>query len=171
MRGHEGATARIVYDPGCGNCARSAAAVKEQLAPIGIDVQLVESNNPFGDMMAHPKDYEMRIGGSGPDWPDVASYLTLLFTQYLPQSWLPADVRSAVGIMAKQNDEAARERKAVALLAGPVAHDVPLTGIGYGVGGFFFSPRVGCRVFPPFGNGVALAELCLAKDAPTPGST
>ena len=42
-----------------------------------------------------------------------------------------------------------------------------MTGFGYAVGGFLFSPRVGCQIFPPFGNGVALAALCPATNAGT----
>jgi hypothetical protein len=32
---------------------------------------------------------------------------------------------------------------------------------GYEVQGEFFSPDLGCRVFPPFGYGVDLAALCI----------
>ena len=28
----------------------------------------------------------------------------------------------------------------------------------------FFSPRLGCRVFPPFGYGIDLAALCLEDE-------
>jgi hypothetical protein len=38
---------------------------------------------------------------------------------------------------------------------------VPATAFAYQVNGQFFSPRLGCRIFPPFGYGVDLAALCL----------
>jgi len=40
---------------------------------------------------------------------------------------------------------------------------VPMTGIAYTVSGALFSPRLGCRMFPPRSYGVDFAALCLAK--------
>jgi len=40
---------------------------------------------------------------------------------------------------------------------------VPIAAVGYPVLGELFSPRLGCRIFPPFGYGVDLAALCLAE--------
>jgi hypothetical protein len=171
MEGHEGGTVRMPSDPGCTECTRVDEAVQQQLAAIGIDVELVDSNDPFGDMMDHPGQFEMRIGGSGPDFPDLASYLVTVFTQYLPETWLPGSVRDALGAIQADTDEGSREQRARDLLAGPVYEDVPVTGFGYNVGGFLFSPRIGCPVFPPFGDGVALDALCLAKGAGTASPT
>ena len=36
-----------------------------------------------------------------------------------------------------------------------------MTAFANQVNGQFLSPRLGCRVFPPFGYGVDLAALCL----------
>jgi hypothetical protein len=38
---------------------------------------------------------------------------------------------------------------------------VPATAFAYQANGQFLSPRLGCRIFPPFGYGVDLAALCL----------
>ena len=161
---------RTVYDPGCGDCAPvGAGAVKEQPAPDGIHVQLVESNNPFGRHDGPPEDYEMRIGGSGPDWPDLAFYLSLLVTPVPSPVMAPgADARRRSERWRAENDEAAGEA-GPAPCCGPVADAVPAMTAWVRVSGLLFSPGVGCRVFPPFGIGVALAELCPGEKTPTPG--
>jgi len=44
---------------------------------------------------------------------------------------------------------------------------VPAVAYGTQVTAEFFSPRLGCRVFPPLGFGVDLASLCLVEPSPS----
>lgn len=42
--------------------------------------------------------------------------------------------------------------------------DVPVAVYGYPMAPEFFSGRIGCKIFPPFGYGVDLAAMCLEED-------
>jgi ABC-type oligopeptide transport system substrate-binding subunit len=56
----------------------------------------------------------------------------------------------------------ARSTAAVSLATRLAAEDLPATGFAIPENGQFFSDRLGCRTFPPFGYGVDLAALCVA---------
>ena len=48
-------------------------------------------------------------------------------------------------------------------LHGQIQPEVPMTGISYSVAGALFSPRAGCRVFPPASFGIDFAAMCLTR--------
>ncbi len=155
----------------CDSCRREEDAVVQQLESVGFQVDTVEEENPYQAIHDHPAGYDVRGAGSGPDWPDLASYMPLLFGEYIPAAWLPPGVASAAAaVTSAPADE--RYQRALEFLAGPVANLVPATGTGYAVAGTLLSPRLGCQVFPPFGTGVDLAALCPAGgSSPSPSPT
>jgi hypothetical protein len=94
------------------------------------------------------------------DFADPAAFLTTMLG-HEPRSWLPPLVRSDLEalrpLVGPRRIAAARD------LAWHLAtRQVPATAFAYQANGQFFSPRLGCRIFPPFGYGVDLAALCLA---------
>jgi serine/threonine protein kinase/ABC-type oligopeptide transport system substrate-binding subunit len=146
---------------GCEACDRVDDAIVQQLGVIGIEVTKVETDDAYQAIHDHPEKYDLRSGGSGPDWADVASYLPILLGTYIPKEWIPADiVRAAAALRDPANAD--REQAADDLLGGPVAEEVPATGVGHWVAGLLLSPRLGCQRFPPFGEGLDLAALCPA---------
>jgi hypothetical protein len=92
---------------------------------------------------------------------DPASMLSsLLGGDDVPRSWLPNGVDSQVrGLAALQGQ--ARSDAAISLATRLASEDLPVTGFAFPETGQFFSPHLGCRVFPPFGYGVDLAALCV----------
>jgi hypothetical protein len=78
----------------------------------------------------------------------------------MPRSWLPPSVRSDLTAL---HPLVGSERTAAASTVARhlATNQVPATAFAYLVNGQFFSPRWGCRIFPPFGYGVDLAALCL----------
>jgi len=76
----------------------------------------------------------------------------------LPPQWESPAVRALVARLPNVRTEA----EGLALVNGPIQREVPMTGIAYTVAGEFFSPRLGCRVFPPASFGVDFAALCMA---------
>ncbi len=146
---------------GCDFCRRLDDEVAKQLTALGFDVQTVEVPDIYGAIHDHPDKYDLAGGGSSPDWPDVPSYLPILFGTYVQTTWLPPEVADAADSLAAAGDDE-RDAQANAFLAGPVADLVPATGVAYGVSGTLLSARLGCRIFPPFGFGVDLVALCPA---------
>ena len=150
----------------CDSCRQQEDVLVQQLDAAGFRVDTVEEENPYQAIHDDPGKYDLRLAGSSPDWPDLASYVPLLFGEYIPAAWLPPGVADAAAAVASApTDE--RYQRAVEFLAGTVAGAVPATGTGYSVAGVLLSPRLGCRVFPPFGSGVDLASLC-PMDGPSP---
>jgi len=99
--------------------------------------------------------------GTTLDYADSMSFLTTMLGGDVPPSWLPPSVRA---FEPGTTLSGARRHAAAAASAARLARvDVPIAAIGYSVLGELFSPRLGCRVFPPFGYGVDLAALCLAE--------
>ena len=78
----------------------------------------------------------------------------------MPHSWLPPPVRSDLTTLQSLTGPD-RTTEATTLARRLATTDVPATAFAYQVNGQFFSPRLGCRIFPPFGYGVDLAALCL----------
>ncbi|HEY7282450.1 MAG TPA: ABC transporter substrate-binding protein [Actinomycetota bacterium] len=155
----------------CDQCRRQEDAVVQQLEAVGFRVDTVEEEDPYQSIHDHPGSYDLRGAGSAPDWPDLATYMPLLFGEYIPASWLPPGVAdAATAVTNAPPDE--RYRRALEFLAGPVADSVPATGTGDSVAGMLLSPRLGCQLFPPFGSGVDLAALCpAAGSSPHPGDS
>jgi ABC-type transport system substrate-binding protein len=167
LRGHTPAHVTMPVSKNCDSCRRVEDAAVRQLTSVGFQVDTVEEENPYQATHDHPGNYDLRIAGSAPDYPDLASYVALMFGDYIPAAWLPPGVADAAAAVTDA-PAADRYRRAVEFLAGPVTDLVPATGIGDSIAGMLLSPRLGCQVVPPFGSGVDLAALCPAT---TPGGT
>jgi ABC-type oligopeptide transport system substrate-binding subunit/class 3 adenylate cyclase/tRNA A-37 threonylcarbamoyl transferase component Bud32/outer membrane protein assembly factor BamB len=142
---------------GCNQCRQSFEAVKGALAPIGIDVEIKEVEDIGFAVRKNETDVDLWDSGTTLDYADSMSFLTTMLGGDVPRSWLPPSVRDepATSLAGAQRQGAASERAARLARV-----DVPVAAVGYPVLGEFFSPRLGCRVFPPFGYGVDLAVLC-----------
>jgi ABC-type transport system substrate-binding protein len=169
MRGGHGAAVLVTnaYAPQ----PQMAQEIKTELAAIGIDVRVKVLDCCTSDAIQEPgAPYDLKIGASAwgigampwieqllsvvpPGGPSLHNWSTL------PPAWESPTVRALVA----QLPNARTEADGLALVHGPIQHEVPMTGIGYTVAGEFFSPRVGCRVFPPASFGVDLAALCVAS--------
>ena len=92
-------------------------------------------------------------------YPDSASFLTTML-QSIPPGWVSTNVKSKVDHLARLTGN--QRQTAAAALANHLAHyEVPAAAYATPQTSQYFSPRLGCRIFTPFGYGVDLAALCL----------
>ena len=159
MRG-PGGTAIMALLADCPECRQFGEGVKAALAPIGIDVRLVEVEDVFGALRRPDTRFDLFDGWTFLDYPDPASFLTKMLGEDVPASWLPAAVRGEVGRLSGLTG-AERTAAAANLAARLQSIEVPIAPIGWWPTGELLSSRLGCQVFPPFGFGVDLAALCL----------
>jgi ABC-type oligopeptide transport system substrate-binding subunit len=145
---------------GCDPCLQEARAVRAELAPIGIHTTIKEFSNPGLVFNSGDPNIDMVDDGTELDYPDPASFLTLLLQQNMPDGWLSQQVSNEVDQVARFSGKA-RASAAVALATRLATQEVPVIPYGYQVQGEFFAPKLGCTVFPPMGYGVDLAALCL----------
>ena len=96
------------------------------------------------------------------DFPDGATFLSHLMGGDIPPDWLPSGVLSSVdelqGMPTGPREDATRElgERLTREIVPAVAYARERTSA-------YFSPRLGCRSFPPFGFGVDLAALCIVN--------
>ena len=143
-----------------------AQEIRNELALIGIDVRIKRVQNSLEAIQEPGAPYDLKMVGSSLDPIDPIAYVQGLLTALQPgsplTSVLPQEWKSpAVGRMTIRLAEARTEAEAFALFHA-IVREIPTTGIAYSVAGAFFSPRIGCRVFPPASFGVDFAALCLA---------
>jgi hypothetical protein len=142
--------------------------VRDALAPLGIRVRTGPSDHPYEDLLAGRADFDLLPTWTAiqspdddrVDYPDGATFLSQMMGGDIPRDWLPAGVLSDVEALQElptgPREDATRE------LAERLTHEtVPAIAYGRERTGSFFSPRLGCRSFPPFGFGVDLAALCI----------
>ncbi|HYT81313.1 MAG TPA: BTAD domain-containing putative transcriptional regulator [Actinomycetota bacterium] len=158
MRGRR-VSASLVVASNCESCRQWAETVREQLAVIGIAIHIDAVADPQGAIRAPGARFELFEVTTFQDLSDPVAFLGGLL-EGVPSSWLPPSVR---GDLAALTPMTGPQRIAAAGdLAWRLAIDqVPAAAFAYQVNGQFFSPRLGCRLFPPFGYGVDLAALCL----------
>lgn len=159
MRGRR-ATAVMGIFRDCDPCRREADAVADQLGAIGIDVDVEEFDSPW-DAVRQGERIDLIDGGTTLDVLDSASFLETLLLQDIPRTWLPTSVREAVERLSSLSGPR-RQREANVLADRLAKRDAPIAAVGVPQVGGFFSPALGCRVFPPLGYGIDLAALCLA---------
>src|SRR5215211_1743291 len=148
----------IVAD--CGQCLREAQEVRADLARIGIRVRIEEFENPWETAREPGAEIDILDGGWSLDYADPAEFLRGMLLDTPAPHWLPRGVR--VDVLKVARLEGADRMAAAAQLADRLAvKEVPFAAVGTGVITGFLSPRLSCRVFPPFGYGVDLAALCL----------
>jgi ABC-type oligopeptide transport system substrate-binding subunit/streptogramin lyase len=153
-------TARLAIASNCAACREWAQTLRYQLAAIGITIDIRAVSDPQAAIRRPGARFDLVEASTHQDFADPAAFLAGLLHQDVPQSWLPPSVQSDI---ADLHPLVGPDRTAA---ASTVAHrlatnQVPATAFAYLVNGQFFSPRLGCRIFPPFGYGVDLAALCL----------
>jgi DNA-binding SARP family transcriptional activator/ABC-type oligopeptide transport system substrate-binding subunit len=153
-------TARLAIASNCAACREWAQTLRYQLAAIGITVAIRAVSDPQSAIRRPGARFDLVEASTHQDFADPAAFLAGLLHQDVPQSWLPPSVQSDLTAL---HPPVGPGRTAA---ASSVAHrlatnQVPATAFAYLVNGQFFSPRLGCRIFPPFGYGVDLAALCL----------
>lgn len=162
MDGAAGGTAIMAVDPSCPECAAMYEHVRDALAPLGIRVRAGSFDDPYGDLYAGRADFDMIPVWTGVDYPDGATFLSQLVGGDIPRDWLPTGAFAAVedlqGMPTGQREDATR-----ALAERLTREIVPAVAYGRERTSAFFSPRLGCRSFPPFGFGVDLAALCIVN--------
>lgn len=158
MRGRH-VTARLAVISNCESCRQWARTLKEQLASIGITVDVNEVSDPQAAIRAPGAHFDLSAVSTFEELADPVAFLDALF-EAVPSSWVPFSVRSDLSAVRTLTGPK-RVAEARNLAARFAAEDVPATAFAYQVNGQFFSSRLGCRVFPPFGYGVDLAALCL----------
>jgi len=166
MDGAPGGVAVMAIPPDCPECQQTFELIRDRLAPLGIDVQGRSFDDPYSDLYAGHAPFDMIPMYTGGDTADGASFLSNMLGNDIPGDWLPAGVAARVDRLL---DLRGVERdRATSALAEELTRDVvPAVAYGTQVTAEFFSPRLGCRVFPPLGFGVDLASLCLVEPSPS----
>jgi peptide/nickel transport system substrate-binding protein len=157
-KAYSGRTLRLITGEGCEECARAAKVVVNELAALGLRVQVDSVGDPVAAANAPNAQYDMLIGASWPEAPDPADFVIQVFSRDLPATWVRADVVEAVERLAATGGTE-REAAAEALVKGQLASEVPLAIYAYTVHGAFFGPTVGCLRFTPTGD-LDLVSLC-----------
>jgi hypothetical protein len=142
--------------------------IRDRLAPLGIDVTGRSFDDPIGDLYAGRARFDLIPMFSSVDIADGASLLSNMLGYNIPEDWLPSGVVERVERL--QRLSGAERDRATRTLAQELTRDVvPAVAYGNEVTTEFFSPRIECRIFPPFGFGVDLASLCLLGPSPSGG--
>ena len=154
-------TVRLATYPGCEECTRWAENVMANLARIGIRVRVSEVDDVLGLAKSRSRHFDLLNSFSGLDYPDPVTFLNGLLVDSEPTSWLPKSVRRALAHLDTLSG-GVRVAAASDLADRLATNDVPAVGFGVPVIGQYLSPRIGCRVSPPFGYGIDLTALCIA---------
>jgi ABC-type oligopeptide transport system substrate-binding subunit len=163
-----GGIAVMAIEPECPECEQMFALLHDRLAPLGIDVQGRSFDDPYSDLYAGHARFDMIPMYTGGDTADGASFLSTMLGNDIPGDWLPAGVAERVDRVLRLRG--AERDRATSTLAEELTRDVvPAVAYGNEVTAEFFSPRLGCRVFPPLGFGVDLASLCLVEPSTSGG--
>jgi hypothetical protein len=158
MRGRR-LTAVMAIARDCEPCALEARAVESQLRRIGIQINVKEYADPRAAADEPGAAIDLLVGRTLLDYPDSASFVVQVFRSDIPHRWLGADVRRAIERVARLSGNE-RQTAAASLADRLVKEQLSIIAWGNLVQGEFFSPTLGCRVFPPTGYGVDLAALC-----------
>jgi DNA-binding SARP family transcriptional activator/ABC-type transport system substrate-binding protein len=139
-----------------------ADEVRDQLAPLGIDVRPVVVAD-LGSALRNPRT-RIRIAAlqTWIPFPDPGSFLVQMLGRDVPQAWLPPSTWTSVvrlgGLTGKARDDAAH-----ALASRLVSRDAPVIAYGVPTVGTVVGPRPGCRISNGVDQGFDLAGLCLRK--------
>jgi hypothetical protein len=139
----------------CPECDAFAAEVSNQLRPIGIDVELQRSDDPWGDAFRPDTSIDIIEVSIGSAFPDVGAFL-----RSLPdQSWIDA---SSAAEIERLQALAGRDRfDAAAAVARHVSDESHLI-IPYGRWEYanYFASDIGCAFVQPAVSAVDLLSLC-----------
>jgi ABC-type transport system substrate-binding protein/class 3 adenylate cyclase len=158
MRGKTGSAVMPVFD-GCDPCLVEAEVVRDDLARIGIDLRIRVISN-FDVVFEPGARFDVLDWGTEFPYPDPVSFLEQMLLRDVPAGWLPTGIRERIERVNHLSGQA-RLEAAIRLADRLATEDVPVVVVGTAEGGTVIGPRLGCRVFPPFGFGVDLAALCL----------
>jgi ABC-type transport system substrate-binding protein len=144
----------------CEPCMQEAEVVRANLSRIGITVEIEELSDPLAEARKPGADIDLLGMGTGLDYGDPAGFLERMFLQDIPHSWLAEGVAEQIERLSRLGG--AERRSAAVQLADELATtEVPVAATVSAVVPALIGPRLGCRVFPPMGFGIDLAELCL----------
>ncbi len=156
-----GGEAVFVYQPDCLECPPILEMLQGRLAPLGITVRGETMDDAYGAYFSGHAGFDMFLTYTGVDFADGATFLHNLTGFDIPPDWLPPGVRRSVEALDRLTGD--RRDRATAALAERLSRDVvPAVALARFISPAYFSPRLGCRVLPPFGAGPDLASLCLA---------
>jgi DNA-binding SARP family transcriptional activator/ABC-type oligopeptide transport system substrate-binding subunit len=143
--------------PDCDPCSEAAHLVKTNLAAIGIEVEIRTIDAV--EFSKSAAKFDLIDAETGIPYPDPASFLAHMFEE-IPSEWVPTGVRARVESVAGISGN--RREAAAASLADHLAtKEVPVVAYGTPETRQFIGPRIGCRVFSPFANGLDLAAMCV----------
>jgi ABC-type transport system substrate-binding protein len=156
MRGRGGRAVMPVV-AGCVSCLQTAHLVHTALAKIGITV-LVRTVGSTSKGFSHEGSFDLLDARTEILYPDSASFLTQAL-QSIPEGWVPAAVQARIQRLASSTGNH-RQTGGAKMARRLTANDAVLAVYSTPQVSEFFSPRLGCRIFPPFGYGVDFAALC-----------
>jgi ABC-type transport system substrate-binding protein len=178
MDGRTG-TAVMAVPSDCDRCTDAAHVVQADLAAIGIEVR-VRKLDDLRSAFESGATFDLADTSTVILYPDAGSFLAQMIHETglvlehpgqqdlgfhaIPHGWLPPGVRKKIEGLANLSGDA-RQAAAGRVADELAADDVLVAAYGVPSTSQFVAPRVGCRLFTPFGYGLDLAALCLKGPA------
>lgn len=148
----------MAVQSGCDPCSEAAHVVETYLADIGIQIE-IRTVNLVGKLSESTAKVDLLDAEAGLPYPDSASFLRQLL-RATPSGWIPPIIRAKIERVDHLGGEA-RQRSAAALADRLSANEVPVAAYATPHASQFVGPRIGCRMFTPFGYGLDLAAICI----------
>lgn len=158
MRGRTETALFAVYDD-CDACRQEAEVVRANLSQIGINLKIKEFPDVFTAARNPDTAIDLMSVRSGVDYPDPGSFLAGILLRDMPRTWLSEGASRRLKRLSVLIGPA-RQSAAVALADYLASDEVPAAAFSTPATPSVLAPRMGCRVFPPYGFGVDLAALC-----------
>ena len=154
-------TVRMAVQAGDNTGSRLVDVVNAALAPLGIDVQPATVTDVRAALGNRADRVQLAALTTTLDYPDPASFLTLMLGTDVPAAWLPTPTRRAVARLSHLVGPT-RDRAALDLATHLAIRDVPVIAYGTKALGTVVGPRIGCRLWNGVDSGLDLAALCLS---------
>jgi DNA-binding SARP family transcriptional activator/ABC-type transport system substrate-binding protein len=152
-----GGNALMAIPSGCDQCTEAAHVVQQNLGAVGIDVTIRKVDDLDAAIESGAK-FDLLDTTTRLPYPDSASFVAQVFDD-IPSGWVPPSVRARVRRVARIGGD--RRQAAAASLADRLATEgVPVAAYATPQISQFMGPRIGCRVFTAFANGLDLAAAC-----------
>jgi len=142
------------------NALAVADDVRDELAPLGIDVRPIRVRNLESAMQDPTKHIGIAAWGTEIAFPDPGSFLVQMLGRDIPAAWLPPSTLTSVGRLRALTGKA-RDEAAQTLASRLATRDVPVIAFATPTVGTVFGPRLGCRIWNGVDQGFDLAGLCL----------
>jgi DNA-binding SARP family transcriptional activator/ABC-type transport system substrate-binding protein len=139
-----------------------ADEVRDELAPLGIEVRPVVVRNLEGALRNPSTRIQIAALQTGILFPDPGSFLVQMLGRDVPAAWLPTSTRTSVARLRALTGKA-RDNAAQALAFRLATRDVPVIVYGAPAVGTVVGPRLGCRIWNGVDEGFDLAGLCLGN--------